>query len=218
MNGVYIMCDLSDKIKHGSEWERKFELLSKYALELFIRDGENMSLRELAGKLEISPGAIYRYVLDKRDLWFLCQNIIFAKMSEDFDKIAIEAQGDTFIALKEISNYLLNLAEFDFPRFRFMFIMGPPISKKPIGTYETKCQKIGIKGLHQILETGINNGQIKLKKDHIKNYIMILWGFILGPGILISPLYDHFFIDQKMGWKKKFRKEVIDLCLKIISE
>lgn len=64
---------------------------------------------------------------------------------------------------------------------------------------------------------GIQQGKFKITEDQVKLYIKILWGFILGPGTLISPMYDNFFFDEPTGWKKEFRDEVIKITLQAIS-
>ncbi len=203
--------------KHGEDWELKFNKITELAVELFLKDGENMSMRELAKKMGIAVGGLYRYVQDRRDMFFLCQNHVMAKMSGDFESITIKERGDVIATLTSISNYLLDLAEFDYPRFRFMFLLEPPQSTKTQGEHEEVCQRLGIEGVQNLLMLGIQQGIFKITEDQVKLYIKVLWGFILGPGALISPMYDYFFFDEDKDWKKRFRDEVIKITLQAIS-
>ena len=74
VNSVHLMNNSVSPIKRSKEWEAKFSKIGDFALDLFLKDGENMSMRDLAKKMDIAVGGLYRYVQDKRDLFFHCQN------------------------------------------------------------------------------------------------------------------------------------------------
>ncbi len=200
--------------RHGEAWQKKFDNIREVAIELFLRDGENMSMRELAKRLNIAVSGMYRYIHDKRDLFFLCQNYLFEKLTEDFERIAMDNFDDLYTTLYKIGDHLLDIAEFNFSLFKFLFMLEPPPSNKEKGPEEIKCQRLAIDGLKGLLIMGIKQSKINLNIDEVDMFAKILWGIILGPGIIISPMYDYFFESEELEWKKKYRKNVLELALK----
>lgn len=46
-----------------------------------------MSMRELARQLDLAVSGLYRYVQNKRELWFACIDKDFENLSKEMDEI-----------------------------------------------------------------------------------------------------------------------------------
>ena len=52
--------------------QEKLQQIIDGGTKLFVKDGNKMSMRELARQMDIAVSGLYRYVQNKRELWFAC--------------------------------------------------------------------------------------------------------------------------------------------------
>ena len=88
--------------------------------ELYLKDGSHMSMRELARQLELAVSGLYRYVQNKRELWFACIDKDFENLSKDLDEIESKHKGNDLELLQKIGEYFLQLSQDNFPLFKFI--------------------------------------------------------------------------------------------------
>lgn len=161
--------------------------------ELYLKDGSQMSMRELARQLELVVSGLYRYVQNKRELWFACIDKDFKNLSKELDEIESEHKGNDLDLLQKIGTYFLQLSQDNFPLFKFMFLTEPPSSNKEKGPFELQCSKFGFSNLINIISRAIKSGEISKTNPLLLS--LTIWGFVLGPAIISSPMFAYFFED-----------------------
>ena len=126
-------------------------------------------------------------------MWFACIIREFEKFSKDIDEIEHRHKGNDVLLLRKIGKYFFDLATKNFPLFSFMFLPTPPSSKKRKGPYELQRSKAGFTNLSKVVTRAIRSGEIKEKDPMLLS--LAIWGFVLGPAIISSSMYSHFFED-----------------------
>ena len=204
------------RIRNPLKKEEKLQKIIETGKELFIRDGDHMSMRELAREMDLVVSGLYRYIQNKRELWFACNNQEFEKFSEDFDKIEEKSRGNDIILLRKFGEYFLNLAKNNYPLFKFMFLSTPPLSTKDRGPFELQCKRAGFTNLNKIITRIVKTGHIKEKNAMLLS--LAIWGFVLGPSIISSPMFSYFFDgfpDENFN-PDEYRDYVLDLIGKML--
>jgi len=161
--------------------------------ELYLKDGSNMSMRELARQLDLAVSGLYRYVQNKRELWFACIDKDFENLSKELDEIESIHKGNDLELLQKIGEYFLQLSQDNFPLFKFMFLTEPPSSNKEKGPFELQCSKFGFSNLINIITRAMESGEISKTNPLLLS--LTIWGFVLGPAIISSPMFAYFFED-----------------------
>lgn len=78
---------MSTKTRREREKEKMRRSILDAAKQLFVKEGfENVSLRRIAGKIEYSPAAIYRYFKNKREILSVLREEGFARYVERQEK------------------------------------------------------------------------------------------------------------------------------------
>ena len=197
--------------------QKQLQKIIAIGTKLFVKDGNKMSMRELARQMDIAVSGLYRYVQNKRELWFACITTEFEKFSKDLDEIEKQHKGSDISLLRKMGKYFLDFASKDFPLFTFMFLPTPPSSNKKKGPYELQWSRAGFTNLTKVITRAVRSGEIK-EKDPIFLSLAI-WGFVLGPSIITSPLYYHFFEDfsEKDFNPTEFHEYILSLMKEILK-
>ena len=161
--------------------------------ELYLKDGSRMSMRELSRQLDLAVSGLYRYVQNKRELWFACIDKDFANLSKETDEIESNHKGNDLDLLQKIGTYFLQLSQDNFPLFKFMFLTEPPLSNKEKGPFELQCSKFGFSNLINVISRAMKSGEISKTNPLLLS--LTIWGFVLGPAIISSPMFAYFFED-----------------------
>lgn len=91
---------MSTKKRRERDKERMRRRILDAAKQLFVKEGfENVSLRRIAGKIEYSPAAIYRYFKNKREILSVLRDEGFARYVERQEK-GMEAYPDPMDRLR----------------------------------------------------------------------------------------------------------------------
>ncbi|MHA1186311.1 MAG: TetR/AcrR family transcriptional regulator [Candidatus Heimdallarchaeota archaeon] len=172
--------------------EKQLQKIIQKGLALFIKDGSNMSMRNLAKQLDIVVSGLYKYVNNKRELWFACTNKVFAQLSEEWSIMEKEHTGTDLELIGNIGASFLEISIKDFPLFKFMFLQEPPRSNrnKP-GPFELENKRAGFTNLFEVVSRATESRE--LKTSNPMYFSLALWGFVLGPAIITSPMHSHFF-------------------------
>ncbi|MFX1478089.1 MAG: TetR/AcrR family transcriptional regulator [Promethearchaeota archaeon] len=181
------------RVRDPLKKEEQLQRIIALGTELFLKDGNKMSMRKLARQMDIAVSGLYRYVESKRELWFACIIKEFEKFSKDIDEIEHRHKGNDVLLLRKIGKYFFDLGTRNFPLFSFMFLPTPPSSNIKKGPYELQHSKAGFTNLSKIVARAIRSGEIKKKNPLYLS--LAIWGFVLGPAIITSPMYSHFFED-----------------------
>ncbi len=205
------------RIRNPLKKEEQLQKIIRNGKELFIKDGDKMSMRELAREMDLAVSGLYRYVQSKRELWFACNNEEFEKFSKDLDEIENQHKGNDIILLRKIGVYFLNLAKNNFPLFKFMFLSTPPSSNKDKGPFELQCYRAGFTNLNKVITKLVRSGEINEKNPLLLS--LVIWGFVLGPAIISSPMYSYFFDDfpDEIFNPDEYRDYVLFLINKLLK-
>ncbi|GAH36360.1 unnamed protein product [marine sediment metagenome] len=205
------------RIRNPLKKEEQLQKIITIGRELFLKDGNKMSMRELARQMDIAVSGLYRYIQNKRELWFACTNKEFEKFSKDLDEIEQQHKGNDVMLLRKIGVYFFNLASNNFPLFNFMFLPTPPSSNKNKGPFELKCERAGFTNLIEITTRAVSSGEIKKKNPLLLS--LAIWGFVLGPAIISSPIYSYFFdnFSEKIFNPNEYHEYILSLMREILK-
>ncbi len=204
------------RVRNPLKKEEKLQKIIDNGKKLFIRDGDHMSMRELAREMDLAVSGLYRYVLNKRELWFACINQEFENFSNDYDKIEEQHSGNDILLLRKFGVYFMDLAKNNYPLFKFMFLSTPPLSNKEKGPFELNNYKAGFTNLNSLVTKLVKTKQTKQKKTLLLS--LAIWGFVLGPSIITSPMLSYLFEDvqDETFDPDEYHGFVLDLIYKML--
>ncbi len=205
------------RIRNPLKKEEQLQKIITIGRELFLKDGNEMSMRKLARRMNVAVSGLYRYVQNKRELWFACTNKEFEKFSKDLDEIEHRHKGNDVMLLRKVGEYFFDLSSKNFPLFSFMFLPTPPPSNKDKGPFELKCERAGFTNLIKITTRAVSSGEIKKKNPLLLS--LAIWGFVLGPAIISSPMYSYFFdnFSEKIFDPNEYHEYILDLMKDILK-
>ena len=103
------------------------KLIIDAALRMFVEDGyEKTSIRNIADKIEYSPGTIYLYYKDKDELLYAVQKVAFTKMLETFQQEA--TSRSPWKRLEQIAYSYVNFGIHHPDLYDLMFIIRAPMN------------------------------------------------------------------------------------------
>ena len=158
------------------------KLMSKYGSNGF-------SIQQLTDMCQMTKGNLYNYIDSKRELYFAIHQREINLFSKSFEDIIQNhpPKGNQVELLHKIGNNYLDQA-YSFPdRFHFVFKTDPPISKKPMGIYESTFKYVHpmilIKG---VLQEGIEKGEFKDGAQ--SRFLAFFWGICHGISTVMLDL------------------------------
>ncbi len=108
------------------EKEQMKRLILDTAREIFLEKGYNQtSIRNIADKIEYSPGTIYLYFKEKDEIFLALHNEAFAKLFSLFEPLALVK--DPFERLKAMGNMYMEFAFNNKDLYDLMFIISAPM-------------------------------------------------------------------------------------------
>jgi AcrR family transcriptional regulator len=109
------------------EREQMQRLILDAAKEIFLEKGYNQtSIRNIADKIEYSPGTIYLYFTEKDDIFFALHNEAFGKLFSLFAPLAMVEEP--FERLKAMGKLYMDFAFNNKDLYDLMFIMNAPMN------------------------------------------------------------------------------------------
>ncbi len=169
---------------------RKLQRILNVAKQVFYEKGANWSMRELANRLDVGVSYLYRYVQNKRELWFAVTAQEYDSLADQFEAHVKNHQGKSMILLQSFMKMYLKFAQEEFPRFYLMFLMLPPESAKDQGPFEQYQNPRFSLILNKVFITVLEEENLSLSNPELIG--VKLWGQVLGIATLNSPIYDYF--------------------------
>jgi hypothetical protein len=109
----------------------QFENILEEGKRMFIEYGsDGFSTRALAEKLGMTQPNLYNYVQSKRELWIAIKSKYLEDYFEGFENILNEHTGSYLDLFYKFVEYFLEFVTADYERFRMMFLLSPPPSKR----------------------------------------------------------------------------------------
>jgi len=163
--------------------KQQMDQIIQVGKELFTNN-TRFSMRELArltGMGEHSASSLYRYIPNKRELWFAIVNQDFDDFDEGILDLIKEHQGTTVELIHAIGTYFIDFSLSDLQRFERMYMNRAPLSDKPPGEFETKSnitQKFSFTKVvaEALAEQGLDEDPSLLA--------LTLWSSVLGASVL----------------------------------
>lgn len=103
-------------------------MIIEASMQMFLEEGyEKTSIRNIADKIEYSPGTIYLYYKDKDELLYEVQREAFGKLYEAFVKNA--PSKSPFKKLEQLTHAYVNFGRAHPDLYDLMFIIRAPMNK-----------------------------------------------------------------------------------------
>ncbi len=201
------------QVKESSKKRWNAEIIIDTGRKLFYEKGFNLSMRDLARKLDTRPSSLYRHVKNKRELWFAIINEDFKLFSNELMKIAQSHQGTSLELLKKTGQFFIEFARRDFNRFRLMFLFEPPNAGSGSGPFEEACNLQSLEQMKFLVEQIIKEEKLSIKASDHFTYALI--SVILGAAVINSPINAYLLEDQTI-MDEEFDNFIIQLIDSII--
>ena len=205
--------------QHKNPWIRSEKSMIKLkkilfaAKKLYYEENTQFSMRELAKRLDIGVSNLYRYVQNKRELWFAVIALEYHDLLQQYKLMEQNFSGSSSEFLLFLVKTFITFARNEYPRFYLMFLMKPPISDKDKGPFEEFQDPQFSKYLFSLFQNIQHNEQIKI--PHPEFLAMKVWSLIMGVIIMESSIYDYY---QDVDPLKKNEQQYFDYILKSIRE
>lgn len=185
----------SRKYKKGETRKKQLNLIIEKGRAMFTTEPE-LSMAKLAKKVGLnSASSLYRYVESKRELWFAIVINDFCNFSDELEEIISDPNMVSYKAiLLEMGRFFLEFSRADFPKFKIMFLTEPPgpvpVSKSDKGPFEKSYETRAFMIFMNAVQKARIAGEILIQEDAFTT-TGIIWSFLLGAAISVSPLYTY---------------------------
>ena len=146
------------------------------AMSLYLEKGiENLSIRNIAEKIEFSPATIYLYYKDKDEIFFELYNLAFGKFLAEQQKLV--SITDPYERLYTGCKQYIDWALANPKLYDLMFILQVPMDV----IAEEDCVDIGLRSfdiLQQTVAECIETSRIKIKDTQLAS--MMIWNMLHG--------------------------------------
>jgi AcrR family transcriptional regulator len=179
------------------------------ARQLFLRNGyENVSMRQIAKKIEYSPTTIYLYFKNKSELFHsLCEEA-FAKLEKELDGIVkldgdparfagkgMEASTDPVWCLRKGAEAYIRFG-LHYPHHYWLLFLTPhPEDKDPEFQFKGSAGERSFRYLLEIISQGIEQGKF-LKSDPTM-LAQASWAVMHGITSLLITQMDFPWVDKE---------------------
>lgn len=179
---------ISDR-KEREKQEMK-RLIIDAAMRMFVEDGyEKTSIRNIADKIEYSPGTIYLYYKDKDELLYAVQKEAFTKMLEAFEEHA--TSRSPWKRLEQVAFTYVNFGIEHPDLYDLMFII-----RAPMNTAEEKgdwkngdaCFNFLMEAINECMEKGL------LRYTDPRVAALSIWS--MGHGLISLQIRCRFKVMQ----------------------
>ncbi|MEI8135242.1 MAG: TetR/AcrR family transcriptional regulator [bacterium] len=151
-------------------------LMLEAAMELYLSKGiENVTIRNIADKIEFSPATIYLYFKDKDEIFFHLYNLAFGKFYQA--QLRDESIVDPWERLQKSGMHYIEWALANPKLYDLMFILEIPMDV----IAESSCVDIGINSYNLLKKTVaecIGRDSIKVSDPDLG--AMIFWNYVHG--------------------------------------
>jgi AcrR family transcriptional regulator len=187
---------MSIKERKEQEKSEMKELILKTAMNLFLDKGfENITIRNIAEKIEYSPATIYLYFKNKDEILYTLRNVGFEKLYEhqrsslklDDPLKRLHRQGKAYI------QFALENPEY----YDLMFMMRGPVQKMQ----EINDRDIGLDS-YDLLKTNVKECMNKglFPRTNIDVAAFSLWSYVHGIASLILRGRAIMFPEERIKY------------------
>lgn len=188
------------------EKEQRRQVILRAAKKLFVENGfKFVTVANIAEKAELSKGAIYLYFSSKEEIYAQILLNDIGNFHKEISQIFQEGKGATDVLLDFANAYIdIFLKE----REQFRILMNFMLQADNLSlSNETRRQIIKdmnrtISLIEQILQYGVEAGELTLKKPDIRKMRNALWGLLNG---IISL---HLFVGTESMREERIRSNV----------
>ncbi|NJD52006.1 MAG: TetR/AcrR family transcriptional regulator [Candidatus Methanoperedens sp.] len=193
--------------KENEKSEMK-ELILKTAMKLFLDKGfNNITIRNIAEKIEYSPATIYLYFKNKDEILYTLRKEGFEKLYE-WQKTSLNINDPLERLIKHGEAYVLFALE-NPEYYDLMFMMRSPVKN----TTETNFYDIGLKS-YELLKNNVNECMILglFPRMNVDIVAFSLWSYVHGVASLIIRSRGIMFPEEQVN---NIIKGSLDFMLKI---
>ena len=200
---------MGTKERREREKENLRQEILDAARQLFLRNGyENVSMRQIAKKIEYSPTTIYLYFKNKSELFHsLCEEA-FAKLEKQLDGIVkidvdparlpskgMEASTDPVWCLRKGAEAYIRFGLHYPHHYRLLFLTPHPEDKDPEFQFKGSAGERSFRFLLEIISLGI--GQGKFRKSDPMMLAQTCWAVMHGITSLLITQMDFPWVDKE---------------------
>lgn len=147
----------------------------KAAREIFLEKGfDNVSIRNIAQRIEYSPTTIYLYFKDKDAIFYALHNEGFLLLNQKIQ--ALESVADPMERLKAMGRIYINFAQENEDYYDLMFVQRSPLNNLEMEPW--KQGETAFRFLNDTIQQCIDNKQVKLDDAEVGAFI--IWSSMHG--------------------------------------
>jgi AcrR family transcriptional regulator len=202
-------------IKERKERERQEmrERILEVAKEMFLQDGyDKTSIRNIAEKIEYSPGTIYQYFEDKDEIFFIIHQEGFDKL---FAMMAVVSEiQHPLEKLQTLGKVYMQFAIENPELYDLMFIMRAPMNRLMDKKKEWERGFASFEFLESIVNECIEQKLIRFQE--VKTATVAIWAYVHG--LISLYIRDRFKMLNEDEIEKIMNSCVVHLFEMVESE
>lgn len=189
--------------RKGDARKEQFSRIIEEGRAMFSTETD-MSMAKLAKKVGLSgASSLYRYVQNKRELWFSIIINDFCDFSDHMEEIVNDPENVSYRStLMKMCDYFLRFSREDFAKFKIMFLTEPPLpvprNDDERGPFEKEHYPRAFHVVLNAVKKAQNAKEIKQDEDPFA-LTGVVWSILLGTATSTSPLYDYLGPDFYQG-------------------
>jgi AcrR family transcriptional regulator len=200
---------MGTKERREREKENLRQEILDAARQLFLRNGyENVSMRQIAKKIEYSPTTIYLYFKNKSELFHsLCEET-FAKLDKELEGIVkidrdpasrprkgMKASIDPVLCLRKGAEAYIRFGLRYPHHYRLLFLTAHPQEEHPEFQFKGSAGEKSFRYLLEIISLGIEQG--KFRKSDPMLLAQASWAVMHGITSLLINQMDFPWVDKE---------------------
>ena len=171
------------------------------------------NMQDIAQKVNMTRGNLYRYVESKRELWFAILQEFIKEYNDEIDEIITNHEGTNFALIEKLITHYISFGSKDSHLMQKMIFMNAPQPKYQDGTpemgpIERNYEKLddAIPKIRKVIEKAIKAEElIQMNSQFFMQY---LWGTIQGSILMLEDMErDPNGTDE---YKQEFQRFVME--------
>lgn len=169
------------------EKNARFKAIIKNGRDLFVHESEKgFTTKELASRVNLKQASLYKYIENKRDLWFAIVIHDLEEMVEYFKKIIDYFTGSAISLLSHIVERYFDYAIANQEKFHLLYRISPPNSNSQNpGPFERQYYPAKYYAfLIHVVEAALNEKQIKVSNPTF--FTFYVFSILHGATLLVG--------------------------------
>ena len=171
------------------------------------------NMQDIAQKVDMTRGNLYRYVESKRELWFAILQEFITVYHEEVDEIITVHKGTHLELLEELITHYISFGSDDSHLMQKMIFMNAPQPKNQngnpeMGPIERAYTDLGdvMPKIHTVIETAIKKEELIPMNSQF--FMQYLWGTIQGSILILEDMQRD--LNGTDDDKQEFQRFVMD--------